>query len=211
VILRKPDGPQYIITTFIEKAKKQLEPELCVMGEVFLDSIPTKQTELLSTKQVVKLVKRDQLDDAFLMLINEDTSIQEVLPSDDPILAKVPGNIIHELKLKVILDRHRDIFRSALPYVNMLSNTRSVIPLVPDAHVPSRPMFRYSPAELAEMTSQFNELLQAGLIQKSTSLFGAPGLFVKKKTGEFRMCVDYRALNKVTIPNRYTLPRIDDL
>jgi hypothetical protein len=65
-----------------------MEPELCVMGEVLLDSIPTKQTELLSTKQVVKLVKRDQLDDAFLMLINEDTSIQEVLSSDDPLLAK---------------------------------------------------------------------------------------------------------------------------
>jgi hypothetical protein len=93
----------------------------------------------------------------------------------------------------------------------MLSHTRSVIPLVPEAHVPSRPMFRYSPAELAEMTSQVNVLLQAGLIQKSTSPFGAPVLFVKKKTGEFRMCADYRALNKVTIPNRYPLPRIDDL
>jgi hypothetical protein len=93
----------------------------------------------------------------------------------------------------------------------MLSNTRSVIPLVPDAHIPSRPMFRYSPAELAEMKSQVNEILLAGLIQKSTSPFGAPMLFVKKKTGEFRMCVDYRALNKVTIPNRSHLPRIDDL
>jgi hypothetical protein len=71
-------------------------------------------------------------------------------------------------------------------------------------------MFRYSPAELAEMTSQVKELLQAGLIQKSTSPFGAPVLFVKEKTGEFRMSVDYRALNKVTIPNRYPLPRIDD-
>jgi hypothetical protein len=86
-----------------------------------------------------------------------------------------------------------------------------VIPLVPESHVPSRPMFRYSPAELAEMTSQVNDLLQVGLIQKSTSPFGAPVLFVKKKTGEFWMCVDYRALNKVTIPNRYPLPRIDDL
>jgi hypothetical protein len=53
----------------MKKTKKKLEPELCVMEEVLLDSIPTKQTELLNTKQVVKLVKRDQLDDAFLMLI----------------------------------------------------------------------------------------------------------------------------------------------
>ena len=90
-----------------------MEPELFVMGKVLLDSLATKQTELLSTKQVVKLVKRDQLDDAFLMLINEDTSIQEVLSSDDPILAKIPGSIILELKLKVLLDQHGELFRSA--------------------------------------------------------------------------------------------------
>jgi hypothetical protein len=96
------------------------------MGEVLLDSLSTKQTELLGTKEVAKLVKRDQLDDAFLMLINEDTYIQEVLSSDDPILANIPGSIIPELKLKVILDQHRDLFRSTLPDVNMLSNTRLV-------------------------------------------------------------------------------------
>ena len=79
---------------------------------------------------------------------------------------------------------------------------RSVIPLVPDAVIPNRPMFRYSQGELAEMQTQVAELLRQGLIQKSTSPFGAPVLFVKKKTGEMRMCVDYRALNKVTIANR---------
>jgi hypothetical protein len=51
--MRKPDGPQYIINTFIEKTKKQVEPELCVMGKVLIDSIPIKQTELLRTKRVV--------------------------------------------------------------------------------------------------------------------------------------------------------------
>jgi hypothetical protein len=79
------------------------------------------------------------------------------------------------------------------------------------ADIPSRPMFRYSPAELAEMTRQVNELLEAGLVQNSTSTFGAPVLFVKKKPRKFPMCVDYRALNKVTIPNKYPLPRIDNL
>jgi hypothetical protein len=102
---------------------------------------------------VSKFVKRDQLDDAFLILINEDTSIQEVVSGDDPILAKVKKNSIHELELKVLLHKHRELFKLALPDVNMLSNTRSVIPLVPEAHIPSRPMFRYSPAEQAEMTS----------------------------------------------------------
>ena len=77
------------------------------------------------------------------------------------------------------------------------------------ADIPSRPMFRCSPAELAGMISQVIELIQAGWIQTST--FGAPVLFVKKKTGEFWVCVDYRALSKVTITNKYPVPRIDDL
>jgi hypothetical protein len=80
-------------------------------------------------------MKRDQLDDVFLMLINEDTSIQEVKSVDDPIFAKVTGRSVPELKLKVLLDQHRELFRTELPDVNMLSNTRSVIPLVPDAPV----------------------------------------------------------------------------
>ena len=79
------------------------------------------------------------------------------------------------------------------------------------ADIPSRPMFRCSQAELAEMISQVIELLQAGLKQKAPSPFGAQVLFVKKKTRDFRMCVDYRALNKVTIPNKYPLPRRDYL
>ena len=70
-------------------------------------------------------------------------------------------------------------------------------------------MFRCYLAELAGMINQFIELIQVGLIQTST--FGALVLFVKKKTGEFRMCVDYRALNKVTITNKYPVLRIDDL
>ena len=97
-----------------------------------------------------------------MILIN--TSFQEVVTCEYPSLAKVKGNSIPELELKVLLQKHRELFKSSLPDVNTLPNTRSVIPLVPDAHVPSRPMFRYSPAELAEMTSQVKELLQAGFI-----------------------------------------------
>ena len=72
-------------------------------------------------------------------------------------------------------------------------------------------MFQYSPAELKEMQAQVQELLKQGLIQKSTSPFGSPALFVKKKDGTLRMCIDFRGLNKITVPNRYPLPRIDDL
>jgi len=65
--------------------------------------------------------------------------------------------------------------------------------------------------ELQETQRQLTELLDMGYIQPSKSPFGAPILFVRKKNGKLRMCVDYRALNKITVKNRYPLPRIDEL
>ena len=68
-----------------------------------------------------------------------------------------------------------------------------------------------APAELTELKTQLQELLDKGLIQPSVSPWGAPVLFVKKKDGSLRLCIDYRELNQVTVKNKYPLPRIDDL
>ncbi|KAL0428120.1 UNVERIFIED_CONTAM: Retrovirus-related Pol polyprotein from transposon.6 [Sesamum latifolium] len=68
-----------------------------------------------------------------------------------------------------------------------------------------------APVELLELKKQLEELLEKGFIQPSTSPWGAPVLFVKKKDGSMRLCVDYRQLNRVTVKNKYPLPRIDDL
>ncbi|KAL0411198.1 UNVERIFIED_CONTAM: Transposon Ty3-G Gag-Pol polyprotein [Sesamum latifolium] len=68
-----------------------------------------------------------------------------------------------------------------------------------------------APVELQELKKQLEELLEKGFIQPSTSPWGAPVLFVKKKDGSMRLCVDYRQLNRVTVKNKYPLPRIDDL
>ena len=68
-----------------------------------------------------------------------------------------------------------------------------------------------APAELRELKIRLEDLLQKGYIRPSVSPWGAPILFVKKKDGTLRLCVDYRELNKVTIKNKYPLPRIDDL
>ena len=65
--------------------------------------------------------------------------------------------------------------------------------------------------ELAELKKQLEKLQQSGFIRPNSSPWGAQVLFVKKKDGIMRMCVDYRALNEVTIKNKYPLPRIDDL
>lgn len=68
-----------------------------------------------------------------------------------------------------------------------------------------------APAELKELKEQLQELLDKGFISPSVSPWGAPVLFVKKKDGTMQMCIDYRELNKITIKNKYPLPRIDDL
>jgi len=83
-----------------------------------------------------------------------------------------------------------------------------VIPLEPDAQPPFKRMYRLSPSEVKR---QVIELLQKQLIEPSVSPYGAPILFVLKKGGALRMVIDYRALNKLTVKNRYPLPRIDDL
>ncbi|GKC79063.1 putative nucleotidyltransferase, ribonuclease H [Tanacetum coccineum] len=71
--------------------------------------------------------------------------------------------------------------------------------------------YRLAPSEMEELSSQLKELHEKGFIRPSSSPWGAPVLFFKKKIGSFRMCIDYKELNKLTIKNRYPLPRIDDL
>ncbi|GJW02033.1 putative reverse transcriptase domain-containing protein [Tanacetum coccineum] len=75
----------------------------------------------------------------------------------------------------------------------------------------ARAPYRLAPSELQELSTQLQELSDKGFIRPSSSPWGAPVLFVKKKDGSFRMCIDYRELNKLTVKNRYPLPRIDDL
>ena len=110
-----------------------------------------------------------------------------------------------------VLEEYRDVFE---PLPARLPPQREMdhrIELVPGAVPQSRPTYRMSPAELDELKKQLDQLLASGFIQPSKSPFGAPILFVKKKDGSMRMCVDYRALNGVTIKNSYPLPRIDEL
>lgn len=111
-----------------------------------------------------------------------------------------------------VLGPYKDVFPDELPVG--LPPSREVdhrIELVPGAVPTSRPTFRLSERELVELKKQLEELTKSGFIQPSKSPFGAPILFVKKKDGTMRMCVDYRALNNVTIKNSYPLPRVDEL
>ena len=111
-----------------------------------------------------------------------------------------------------VLAEFIDVFPDELP--PGLPPSRDVdhrIELVANSSPPSRPTFRMSESELVELKSQLAELTKSRFIQPSKSPFGAPILFVKKKDGTTRMCVDYRALNDITIKNSYPLPRVDEL
>ncbi|GJY25983.1 putative reverse transcriptase domain-containing protein [Tanacetum coccineum] len=85
------------------------------------------------------------------------------------------------------------------------------IDLIPGAALVARAPYRLAPSEMKELSEQLKELSDKGFIRPSSSPWGAPVLFVKKKDGSFRMCIDYRELNKLTVKNRYPLLRIDDL
>ena len=104
-----------------------------------------------------------------------------------------------------------DVFPDDLPGLPPERETDFPINLVPGTTPIFLPPYRMAPTELKELKAQLQELVDGGFIRPSISPWGAPVLFVKKKDGTWRLCVDYRQLNKVTIHNKYPLPRIDDL
>ncbi|KAJ4957631.1 hypothetical protein NE237_024742 [Protea cynaroides] len=104
-----------------------------------------------------------------------------------------------------------DIFPEELPGLPPDRGTEFVIDLIPGAAPVSKAPYRMAPTELKELKVQLQELLDKGYIRPSISPWRAPILFVKKKDDSVRLCIDYRELNKLTIKNRYPLPRIDDL
>nr|GEU58301.1 putative reverse transcriptase domain-containing protein [Tanacetum cinerariifolium] len=130
-------------------------------------------------------------------------------------LTKYHGVIICDEKIVRVPFRRVIDFLEVFPEdLSGISPTRQVefqIDLVPDAAPVARAPYRLAPFEMKELAEQLQELSDKGFIRPSSSPWGASVLFVKKKDGSLRMCIDYRELNKLTVKNRYPLPRIDDL
>ncbi|GKE58231.1 putative reverse transcriptase domain-containing protein [Tanacetum coccineum] len=104
-----------------------------------------------------------------------------------------------------------EVFPEDLPGIPPTRQVEFQIDLIPGAAPVAHAPYRLAPSEMKELVDQLKELSDKGFIRPSSSPWGAPILFVKKKDGSFRMCIDYRELNKLTVKNRYPLPRIDDL
>jgi hypothetical protein len=113
-------------------------------------------------------------------------------------------------RIPVVCD-YPDVFSNEWPWMPPDRDIEFAIELQPGTAPISKRPYRMPPAELVELKKQLQELLDKGFILPSTSPWGCPALFVKKKDESLRMCVDYRPLNEVTIKNKYPLPRIDVL
>ena len=169
-------------------------------------------TLLINAIQVQKALSKGNLVFIFSIDTTEDVPTIEDTYEDDLSWGQRTEMKDIPPQMKQLLASFEDIFPSDLP--TGLPPERDVghtIPLLPDTKPSYRPLYRLSPKELTEAKTQINDLLSKKWIEPSRSPFGAPILFVQKKDGSLRMCVDYRALNKNTIKNRYALPRIDDL
>ncbi|CAI7836790.1 unnamed protein product, partial [Closterium sp. NIES-53] len=113
--------------------------------------------------------------------------------------------------MKALAEDFKEVFE---PIPDGLPPDRAVghtIPVEPGNAPSFRPLYRLCPAEYEEAKQQIEDYMKKGWIEHSASPYGAPILFVNKKGGGLRMCIDYRALNNITIKNIYPLPHIEDL
>ena len=147
--------------------------------------------EVVSGEQAGKLLRKGAVG-YLAYLVNQ--------PKDKDQLVQVP-----------IVKEFMDVFPEKLDVVPPERDVEFTVELVPGAAPISKTPYRMAPVELQELKDQLQELLGQGFIQQSTSPWGAPVLFVKKKDGALRMCIDYRGLNQVTIKNKYPLPHIEEL
>ncbi|CAA7040908.1 unnamed protein product [Microthlaspi erraticum] len=109
-----------------------------------------------------------------------------------------------------VVNGFEDVFKSLTELPPPQSNPFT-INLIPGAAPIAKTPYRMAPAELAELKAQLEDLLDKGFVRASSSPWGAPVLFVKKRDGSMRLCIEYRGINNITINDKYPLPRIDEL
>ncbi|CAI7906079.1 unnamed protein product [Closterium sp. NIES-54] len=164
--------------------------------------------QLISAKQFGKAIQGEEA--VFLGLITE---VQPTSPE-----AAIPTvSASHEDKeltwgVEKLLEKISGVFPEDLPAgLPPKQAAYHRIELIPGSTPPVRPTYKMSAMELKELKKQLEDLLAKEFIQPSSSPYASPVLFVWKKDGSLRMCVDYRGLNKITVKNRYPLPQIDEL
>ncbi|XP_052117210.1 uncharacterized protein LOC127747411 [Arachis duranensis] len=177
--------PYYDVVCVMEKGSPCMVPTVSKVGG----------PPILSAMKLKKGFKKGEI--TYLALLHEEsTSEREDVPP----------------KIKEVLEENKDVMPPELP--KQLPPRRKVdhkIKLESGAKPLALTPYRMAPPELKELKKQLKDLLDAGFIRPSKAPYGAPVLFQKKHDGSLRLCIDYRALNKVTIKNKYPIPLIADL
>ncbi|KAD4586096.1 hypothetical protein E3N88_23697 [Mikania micrantha] len=188
---------------------------------VGMDWLSTNQTEIVCNEKIVRvtLQNREQISIQgerrgiplnIMSCMKANKYLQKGYTAILALIAEQPKKERKIEDIAVVRD-FPEVFPEDLPGLPPKRQVEFQIDLTPGAAPIAKAPYRLAPTEMQELSNQLQELLDKGFIRPSFSPWGAPVLFVKKKDGSFRMCIDYRELNKVTIKNRYPLPRIDDL
>jgi hypothetical protein len=154
---------------------------------------------ILCAKRAIRLTK----EDGTIVEFNKAIQAEEV-----SLLNKVQGTSLNEIR---IAQEYADVIPKDLMGKPVDRNIEFIIELLPRTPPISKRSYRMPVNELVELKKQIAELQSKGYIHPSSSPWGAPVLFVEKKDGTQRMCVDYQSLNEITIKNKYPLQRIEDL
>ncbi|KAL4027588.1 hypothetical protein IC575_010758 [Cucumis melo] len=172
---------------------------------------------LVITGPTPSVVQTDLRQPGGLKMISA-MQLKKGLSRDEPTFMAIPLNSSENSGETVpkeivrVLEKYHDVMPDSLP--KSLPPRRMIyheIELVAGAKPPAKNAYCMAPPELAELRKQLDELLNAGFIRPAKAPYGAPVLFQKKKDGSLRLCIDYRALNKLTVRNKYPLPIITDL
>ena len=181
---------------------------------------------LLSAAQLSRALKSNK--PAYLVQITPVNAAKSADPELDLVLNSMEAEAAvgvpvkledHQPLVNQIIDNFPGVFCDDLPPLleeeaDLTPERRNIVHRIPlePGHVPpyQRP-YRISPKEMAELQKQLKEMINSGVIQPSSSPYAAPVIFVPKKDGTLRMCIDYRALNKITVKNRFPLPKMDEL
>ena len=162
--------------------------------EVMLVGDPSLRRSKISLKAILKVLRKEGRG-----ILVEFNRVENCLKKVD-----VPA------ELKGLFDSYADIFQSQIQLPPQRTHDHSITLKKGTDPINVRP-YRYPHSQKNEIKRLVQDMLKAGIIQPSISHFSSPVFLMKKKDGSWRFCVDYRALNKATVPDKYPIPMIDEL
>ncbi|XP_010555985.1 PREDICTED: uncharacterized protein LOC104825361 [Tarenaya hassleriana] len=161
------------------------------------ESEPKKANFYLKASQVGKAIRQER--NVLLLVFKDLMSIRTETSHDSPSISR-------------LLEQFKDIFPDEIPVgLPPIREIEHQIDLVPGAPLPNRPAYRMNPEETMELEKQIQEFMSKVYIRESLSPCAVPVLLVPKKDGTWRMCVDCRAINNITVKYRHPIPRLDDM